>query len=223
MASRLVLLLVIPLVLAAESAYRLDVVEKTPAPKEVAPAIRALLTESALRLRDAEGQLLAEVWLRKQVPAEATDAQIGNGLTYEEIPETTLLGVVHFPGDVVDYRKQRVPAGVYTLRLAVQPQVGDHDGTAPYPNFALVSRTATDRAPDLLAIEQLRKRSAEVTEGHPSPWLLFPGGKDAGPTVKLLDKGKGHWVLFWKQDVQVGRKSASLGFGLTLIGVSAAR
>jgi len=208
---------------AAEPAYRLDVAEKTAAPKEVADAVRAVLAESALQLRDGADQLVAEVWLRKELPGDATDAQVKNGLTYDEVPETTLLGVVRFAGDATDYRKQRVPAGVYTLRLAHQPQVGDHADTAPYNTFALAVNAADDRSPEPVEVEKMRQASAKVTEGHPSPWMLFPGGKDVGPAAKLLDKGKGHWVVYWKQAVKVGDKPATLGFGLTLVGVSASK
>jgi hypothetical protein len=207
---------------AAGSGWSLKV-ETTPAPTEVAENVRAVLGETCLQVLDEQGRLHAEVWLRKQLPADATEAQIKNGLTYEEVPETTLLGAVRFPADATDYRKQRVPAGVYTLRLAHQPQVGDHAGTAPYTTFALALRARDDRSPDPLEVEQMRKLSARVPENHPSPWLLFPGGKDVAAAPKLLDKGKGHWVLFYKQDVTANDKTTTLGIGLTLVGVSASR
>jgi hypothetical protein len=208
---------------AAEPTYALKVAEQTPPPEEVSAALRAVLSDTCLDLVDGEGPTLAEVWLRKQVPGDATEAQVKNGLTYEEVPESTLLAVVRFPAGATDYRKQRIPAGVYTLRLAHQPQVGDHAGTAPYTTFALALRAQDDTTPDLMEVEKMRKLSAKVPENHPSPWLLFPGGKDVAATPKLLDKGKGHWVLFWKQDVTVNDRNTSLGFGLTLVGISAAR
>lgn len=220
------LLCFLPLVgLAADPTYTLKVDEKTPPPEEVRAAVKAVLADTALHVVDNEGRTLAEVWLRKTLPGDATEAQVKNGLTYDEVPETSLLGVVRFPAGATDYRKQRVPAGVYTLRLAHQPQVGDHAGTAPYSTFALAVRAKDDPTPAPLEIEKVRQLSARVPESHPSPWLLFPGGKDAaGAAVpKLLDKGKGHWVLFWKQEVTVNDKPATLGFGLTLAGVSAAR
>lgn len=219
----LILLVSTSILMGDEPAYRLDRGDRAGIPKELAAELQPLMAETPLILRDHQMQVLAEVWIRKVLPVDATPNQVKNGLTYEEIPEGTLLGAIRFPNDAQDYRKQRVPAGVYTLRLAQQPQVGDHDGTAPFRTFALVLRAKDDRRPDVLDIEKMHQMSARVTEGHPSPWMFFPPGKDAGPEPRLLDKGKGHWVLFWKQEVKAGDLSASLGFGLTLIGVSASR
>ena len=56
---------------------------------------------------------------------------------------------------MTDYRKQKVPAGVYTLRLALQPVSDDHGGTAPYRDFCLLSPAADDRKPDLLSPKAL--------------------------------------------------------------------
>ena len=90
------------------------------------------------------------------------------------------------------------------------PRVHMYDRVLDQPRL---SGSMPDERPAV--IEHMRKLSARVPEGHPSPWLLFPGGKDAAAAPKLLDKGKGHWVLFWKQDVTVSDKTTTLGFGLT--------
>src|SRR5262249_53719936 len=87
------LLLAAPAVRAADS-YSVKIAEKTPAPAEVAEPIRKLLRESCLQVSDPKDNLMAEVWLRAEVPAKATEAQIKNGLTYREVPDTTLVGVV---------------------------------------------------------------------------------------------------------------------------------
>ena len=73
------------------------------------------------------------IWFRAEIPVKATEEQIKNGLTYHEIPEGTLVGALEFPTKFTDFRKQELPAGVYTLRFAVQPDIGDHTGTAPHP------------------------------------------------------------------------------------------
>ena len=67
---------------AAEKAYSVKTVDKMPAPKEVQEPIRKLLGERRVQLLNAKGDLLAEVWFRKDLPAKATEAQIKNGLTY---------------------------------------------------------------------------------------------------------------------------------------------
>jgi len=101
----------------------------TPAPKELQDAVRKVLKDKSVRVLDAKGALLYELWFRKELPVKATAAQIQNGLTYQEVPETTLLGAVKIEQPITDYRKQKIKPGVYTLRFGIQPMDGDHQGT----------------------------------------------------------------------------------------------
>jgi hypothetical protein len=204
---------------AADDAYTVKTVDKTPAPTEVQAPIRKLLGERCVQLRNAKGDILAELWFRKDVPVKATDAQIKNGLTYREVQETTLFGAIRFPKQITDYRKQKVPAGVYTLRLANQPMDGDHMGTAPYSEFLLLSPAAEDKEPVPMEPKALQELSGKTTSGHPGVLLLFPG-KGAAAEPKLEKKEENHWVLLFLQEVKVGDKKATLPVGLTLIGVS---
>ena len=205
---------------AADNPYSVKVVDKTEPPKEENEPIRKLLGDRCVQLLDAKGGVLAEVWFCKALPAKATDAQIKNGLTYREVAETTVFGAIRFPKQAIDYRKQKIPAGVYTLRLAYQPMDGDHMGTAPYGEFCLLSPAADDKKAGTMEAKALHEMSAKTTNGHPGVLLLFPGGKDAGDTPKLLGKPENHWVLEWKQEVEVDGKKASINIGLVLIGVS---
>jgi hypothetical protein len=216
----LLTLSVLPL-FAADTEYSIKTVEKTPAPKEVQEPIRKLLSERCIQLVNAKGDLLAELWLRKDLPATATDAQIKNGLTYREIPESTVFGAIRFPKQITDYRKQKIPAGVYTLRLANQPMDGDHMGTAPYTEFLLLSPVAEDKTPDKMEAKKLQEMSGKTTGGHPGVLLLFPGtGAAANP--KLEKKEENHWVVLFLLDVKAGDKKTQLPVGLTLIGASSA-
>jgi len=62
-------------------------------------------------------------------------------------PRTTLLGALRVHKTEIDYRKQKLKEGVYTLRLAYQPADGDHMGTAPNAEFACRSRRGRTRTP----------------------------------------------------------------------------
>src|SRR5260370_29761715 len=117
---------------------------KTAPPDGLKEAIAKALDERSYQFMDAKGNLLCELWFCKEVAAKPTPEQIKNGLTYREVPEGTLLGVVNFPKGTTDYRKQKIKAGVYTLRLGFQPENGDHMGTAPYNDFCLLSPTPDD-------------------------------------------------------------------------------
>ena len=154
-------------------------------------------------------------------PAKATEAQIKNGLTYREIPETTVVGAARVAKALTDYRKQTVKEGVYTLRLAFQPMDGDHMGTAQYSEFFLMSPAADDKKDGTMEAKALQEMSAKATNGHPCVWLLFPG-KDAADEPKLVNKGEGHWVLVYKQPIAAGDKKGTMQIGLTLFGTSPA-
>ena len=102
----LVLLLATALPLrAADNPYAVKVVDAEP-PKEVQEPIRKLLAGKSVQVANAKGDLLFELWFRKELPAKATEAQIKNGLTYREVPETTVVGAVHIAKAIADYRKQ---------------------------------------------------------------------------------------------------------------------
>jgi hypothetical protein len=195
---------------------------KTAPPKEVDKAIAATLAERSVQLLDAKGDLLAELWFAKEVAAKATPAQVKAGLTYRELPETVLLGVVRFAKPSSDYRGQKIAAGVYTLRLAFQPMNGDHMGTAPYNEFVLLVPADDDKKPDLFKDpKELQELSLKASgSSHPAVYLLFPG-KDPGAAPKLVSQPGGHWVLNVKQDVKVDGQKTALTIGLTLIGKSA--
>jgi len=203
----------------AATPYAIKTADTAP-PKELVEAIRSQLDNRCLRLVDGKGNALIEVWFRKEVPVKATDAQIKNGLTYREVPNTTLVGAMRVVKGTTDYRKQRIPAGVYTLRIAQQPMDGDHMGTAPYSEFCLISPAADDRKPDTMEVKALHEMSAKSTESHPGVFLLFPG-TGATKEPKLMDKGSGHWVLLLQIGAKAGDKKATVPLGLTLVGVSA--
>ncbi len=211
------------LVLAAPGwsapSYSVKTVAGAAPPKEVQEPIRQLLKNESVQLLDGKGNLLAELWFRKEVPVKATEAQVKNGLTYREVPLSTVVGVLRVPKALFDYRKQKVKEGVYTLRFAMQPMDGDHMGTAPYPEFCLASPAGEDRKPDLLETKALNELSAKTTEAHPSVFVLFPGA-GASATPKLVDKGEGHWVLLLQLDAAAGGVKAKLDVGLTLVGTS---
>lgn len=211
-------LAIAPAVLAAP-AYSIKATEADP-PKQLSDAVRKLLTKSCVQLLDDKESVLIELWLVKEVPAKATDAQIKNGLGYREVPSSTVVGAVRVAKTTLDYKKQKVPAGVYTLRLGIQPEDGDHMGTAPYNEFCLLCPAAEDKKPDLLEVKELRELSAKTTDNHPGVFVLFPGDKDAGDKPKLVSKPGGHWVMFVNVPVKVGDKKAVLPFGLNLIGSS---
>ena len=192
-------------------------IEKVAPPAKLADGVRTLLDEQALVVRNGD-DVVMRVWFRTEIPAKATEEQVKNGLTYREIPEGTLVGAIELPAEFIDYRKQKLPAGVYTLRFAVQPDIGDHTGTTPHPEFCLLCPADEDKSDDLIEKKKLIELSSKVNEGrHPAVLLLWPNnGKDAG--VKVLDKGNGVFVATLKRPVSAEGGKTTLGFAVTVAG-----
>lgn len=202
-----------------QAKYSIKVADTAP-PKELDLSIQKLLGKQAIQLYDAGGKMLAEYWFRAEIPAEATAEQLKNGLTYREVPETTLLGAVRFEQDARDYRKQKVKAGLYTLRLAYQPMDGDHAGSSDSQEFLVVIGAKADKRPSALDSKMMIKASADsIGTGHPAVFMLFPNSKPAAKP-ELAAKPKSHYVVNTQGAVIVGGKKTgtALGISLTVVG-----
>jgi hypothetical protein len=196
---------------------------KTDPPKEVAEAVGKLLDKEAVTVTGDDNALSLTVWFRTELPTTASADQIKNGLTYREIGEGTLLGVVKFDQAFTDFRKQEIAAGVYTLRLGVQPDTGDHTDTAPHQDFALLVPAAADTTADALEVKAVVKLSLKATGGdHPGVMLLYPHhGKEEKPEVVAQKDGPRSVRL--RRAVTNGEKKATLGVSLVIDGYSKTR
>ncbi|HVK18767.1 MAG TPA: hypothetical protein VM533_17685 [Fimbriiglobus sp.] len=200
---------------AAQDAPTVKVAD-TPPPKELAEPVRALLDSKAMTVSDAKGKALLTVWPRKSLSMKASDPG------YTGLEESTVLGAVQFPEVWKDYRRQNIKPGVYTLRLGLQPMDGDHMGTAPYNEFALLTPADKDVKPDILEPKALQEHSkASTTRKHPGLVLLFPNPKP-GDKPEIEGKPQEHFVLSYKQPVKAGGKDAGLGVSLVVVGFSMA-
>lgn len=202
---------------AAPPAYSAKV-EKVEPPAALAEVVQKTLDPQALVVRNGDAVVM-RVWFVAELPAKANEDQVKNGITYREIPEGTLVGAIQFPEAFTDFRKQELAAGVYTLRFAVQPDIGDHTGTSPHPDFCLLSRAADDKDAEPIEKKKLIEVSSKVNEGrHPAVLLLWPNnGKDVG--VKVLDKGSGVLVATVRRPVAADGGKTTLGFAVTVAGV----
>jgi hypothetical protein len=204
------------LAVSAEAPFTAKV-ERVEPPPALSAAHRKLLDPEALTVR-AGGDLVMRVWFRAEIPVKATAEQIRSGLTYRQMPEGTLVGAIELPKTFVDYRKQRLPAGTYTLRFAIQPDTGDHTDTSPHPEFCLLSPAAEDTSTADMEPKRLIDLSSKVNEGrHPAVLLLWPNSSPEGG-VRVLDEGKGVLAATVVRRVVSGDRKAQLGFALTVAG-----
>jgi len=195
--------------------FKLDT---TAPPKELKEPLHALLAHEAVHLTDARGSAYATLWFRKVIPVRAAPEQVKNGLTYREVPQTTLVGALQLHQPWIDFRNQKIAAGVYTLRMGYQPMDGDHQGVTPHTEFLLLVPAAMDAKPDAMEIKDLIELSANVPGGsHPGVMSLFPNDKpEAEP--KMVGKPGNVWVLNCRRPVGVEGTVTTLGFGVVVQG-----
>lgn len=196
---------------------------KLDSPELVTTAIRKELDPNAIGIADKDGNNLLTFWFRNTIPMRATAEQVKNGLTYREIPDGTLIGVIQFDKPFVDFRKQDIKAGVYTMRFAVQPDTGDHTGTAPHTEFVLLVPADKDQDAEVIEVKSLIKHSTKVIGGdHPAVMLLFPQNtKVTKPTI--VSKPDGVQVVSIIRKVTADGEDGTLGFAIAIAGFSKTR
>src|SRR5215210_4166405 len=132
---------------------------ETSPPKEVDPSIQKLLQANAVQLLDGE-QPAFQFWLVKELP---------NVKALETIKPATLLGVAAVSKPQRDYRDDEIAPGVYTMRFTLQPQDGNHLGSADFVTFAVLTPAKIDGKPDGISDYKtlVKASSKETTTDHP--------------------------------------------------------
>lgn len=159
----------------------------------VPEAVRQSLESKGYRLTLDDPKPACELWLRKSIPAQPKkDVE---GVVYPQIAESTLVGVIHFPQAVTDFRGRPIPAGFYTLRYELIPNDGNHLGVAPNRDFLLAIPAASDSDPAAtFKFQEVVSMSAKTGGAkHPSPLSLLPADKAGAPAVSKDDQD--HWTF----------------------------
>lgn len=154
-----------------------------PVPKEISAALQPLIQDKGVQVLDSN-QPLFEIWLRKEVPLKSKPSSPSSALS--SIPETTLIGVVAVRSDTVkDYKDNSISKGIYTARFILQPQDGDHLGTADVNTFLiLVGADADKETNSFTKFTPLVKASGKGTaSGHPIVLNFRPANKSEAPAI----------------------------------------
>lgn len=91
-------------------------------------AVKKALAPSGYRILMNDGSPICEVWLRENIPAQPP-RKIPNAI-YQQLGESTLMGVISFPQAVTGYRGEAISAGPYTMRYALLPNDGKPSAAA---------------------------------------------------------------------------------------------
>ena len=164
--------------------YSVEVL-KDGAPPAVAEAVRAVLGPSGLRVLEA-GKPALDFWFRAALLT--VEAKPEKGVRYGTLKPGALVGVVRVHDGATDFRAQKVAAGVYTLRYAVQPDDGDHQEMTEARDFLLLSAAADDLSPDTMELKPLVKQSAKLN-GKKHPGVMFLAAGQEGPLPRIRTQG----------------------------------
>jgi hypothetical protein len=150
-------------------------------PKEVDPSIQKLLQANAVHLLDGE-QPAFQFWLVKELP---------NVKALDTIKPATLLGVAAVSKAQRDYRDDEIAPGVYTMRFTLQPQDGNHLGSADFLTFAVLTPAKIDGKPDGITDYKtlVKASSKETTTDHPVVLSLRPS---KGDSIELVEPAPEH-------------------------------
>ncbi len=178
------------------------------APRDIAEPLRVELSNNAIRVKIGEATL-CDIWFRKTIPSEPGS---GIGRSYPNMPDTTLLGAIRVTSPMHDNRNNNFPVGVYTIRHGIQPQDGNHAGSTPFIDFALLLRAQTDSIVDggfPNSMAMIRRSMSDGGTGHPLVFALLPASNPGRTGIAKNEEDR--WVL----ETKVG----DLPLAIVLIGV----
>jgi len=126
------------------------------------------------------------------MPLQSKPASTDKGL--DALKQASLLGVVSVGKATRDYRDDPLPSGVYTMRFALQPQDGNHLGTAEYLYFAVLTPAKLDAKLDGITDYKalVKASSKETSTDHPMVLSLRPATSEEGESPKLNEPAPEH-------------------------------
>ncbi len=175
---------------------RVETVSAAP-PKSAEGLARALAAE-ALKVR-LDDETWCELWAARSWAClpEAERPGPTENVLYPLRPGS-FLGVMRLATTCYDLRDQEIPAGTYTLRYGVQPDIEAHKGSHDSRDFVILVSCETDKSAEPLAdaAKLLELSAGSIGTMHPTflP-LLKPGQPDGRPAVERDQRDPNGWVL----------------------------
>ena len=196
--------------------FSVKVADKEP-PGQIGESIRKILQPKVVQLLNGDTPVF-EFWFGSEVSLKSKPGSADKALG--SIHETTLLGAVSVGNGQRDYKDNEIAAGVYTMRFGLQPQDGDHLGSAEYPYFAVLIPAKSDAQLDgITTFKAMTKASGKDTaSGHPVVLSLRPASSDSGDLPKLNEPAAEHKSVRVKVPAKVGEEKTGIVFELVYKG-----
>jgi hypothetical protein len=181
----------------------------SPAPDAISSSLRSLLAAESNRV--SIGPTTLEFWWVSALPVSG-----GGPASWSQVPEGALVGAVRVTGAFKEIRGKTIKPGVYTLRLGLQPQNGDHLGASSFREHLLLSPADVDTDPKPLGFDGTVAISKQtIGTSHPAALSLDPPVATAAPLAATANELEHKGVIF---EVKTSAGTA-LKFGLTLVGI----
>jgi hypothetical protein len=189
---------------------KLKVVDQDP-PKALDAAISATLQKKAIQLLDGDKPVY-EFWFVSELPLTSKPASPAKAL--DSAKQATLLGAVSVPKAMKDYRDDELAAGVYTMRFALQPQDGNHLGSAEFTYFAVLVPAKLDTKPGGISDYKplVKASSKETATDHPVILSLRPASSTDGDLPKLNEPAPEHKSVRVRVPAKAGEEKTSVVF-----------
>jgi hypothetical protein len=198
--------------------YRAEKLSEPPPADALAPELVQTLETSGVRVFKGQTPLV-DLWLRKEWPAKA-GFQPSSAVLYP-FEMGDLLGVARYKSRASDFRQQEIPAGVYTVRYAQQPEDGNHLGTSDTRDFLLLIPATADRQAAKLAPPKLFEASAKAAgTTHPTMLSMLPSATGETPAIALNEERELVGVRV-KGQANAGGKAAPLAVTIVVVGHAA--
>jgi len=188
--------------------------QSDPPPGELADPVEALMSGGGQRV--AAGGRTLEFWWVKSMPLTPASTAV----SWAAVDEGTLVGAVRLSDAYPDVRGRVIPAGVYTLRFALEPQDGQHRGVSPYREFLLLAPASADERTAALGHDGAVAVATQTPGAtHPACWSLDPPlAPPAASGSTMTTEGGQSAVIFSVNASRDGRDAGELTFGLVLAG-----
>jgi hypothetical protein len=134
----------------------------TPPPAQAGETLQKAVQPKSIQVL-AGDKIIYEFWLRSEIPLKGPPESPGKVI--DQIRETTFIGLVQVGPGQRDYKDNEINPGLYTMRVAWQPEDGDHLGTSEYPFFAVLVPASADTSVDGIT----RYRALVKTSGKGTP------------------------------------------------------
>jgi hypothetical protein len=182
------------LLILVQQTFAADLTVKTvdkETPKELDGSFREVLLSKAVQVTDGEKPVY-EFWFCRELPLSAKPESLKDHL--DQLKPAMFLGAVMVHNEKRDYRDDELRSGLYTMRFSLQPQDGNHLGTAEFPYFAvLIPAKADTKIDGIKTYKEMTRASAKGTSSeHPRVMSLRPAASAEGELPLVNEPAEEH-------------------------------